>query len=108
LWEGHSRVLMLTCSGLACYVFAQGFILASAFSIILVYAQELLPEKVGLVSGLFFGLAFGLGGLSSALLGLIADATSLSFIIKIRSYFPLISIFTLLLPKDNIKRVLEI
>ncbi|MCC3372767.1 MFS transporter [Cohnella sp. REN36] len=77
-----------------------GFILSSAFSIIVVYAQELLPGKVGLVSGLFFGLAFGLGGIGSALLGEIADATSIAFIMKLCAYLPLLGIFTLFLPKD--------
>lgn len=78
-----------------------GFVLSSAFSIIVVYAQELLPGKIGLVSGLFFGLAFGLGGLGSALLGEIADATSIGLVMKICSYLPLLGIFTLLLPKDR-------
>ncbi|ASS66807.1 MULTISPECIES: MFS transporter [unclassified Paenibacillus] len=77
-----------------------GFVLSSAFSIIVVYAQELLPGKIGLVSGLFFGLAFGLGGLGSALLGEIADATSIGLVMRICSYLPLLGIFTLLLPKD--------
>jgi FSR family fosmidomycin resistance protein-like MFS transporter len=54
-----------------------GFILLSGFSVIIVYAQELLPGKVGTVSGLFFGLAFGLGGIGSAVLGTLADATSI-------------------------------
>lgn len=77
-----------------------GFVLSSAFSIIVVYAQELLPGKIGLVSGLFFGLAFGLGGLGSALLGEIADHTSISTVMHICAYLPLLGIFTLLLPKD--------
>ncbi len=54
-----------------------GLILASAFSAILVYAQELVPGKVGMISGLFFGLAFGIGGLGAAALGVLADATSI-------------------------------
>ncbi|MCZ8515633.1 MFS transporter [Paenibacillus filicis] len=86
-------------SGVLC-VFA-GFILSSAFSIIVVYAQELLPGKVGLVSGLFFGLAFGLGGLGSAVLGAIADATSIAFIMKLCAYLPLLGILAFLLPKDE-------
>ncbi|WP_338131229.1 MFS transporter [Cohnella rhizosphaerae] len=77
-----------------------GFVLSSAFSIIVVYAQELLPGKIGLVSGLFFGLAFGLGGLGSALLGEIADHTSIATVMHICAYLPLLGIFTLLLPKD--------
>ncbi|MBB6729739.1 MFS transporter [Cohnella zeiphila] len=82
-------------------VVCAGFVLSSAFSIIVVYAQELLPGKVGLVSGLFFGLAFGLGGLGSALLGTIADATSIAFIMKLCAFLPLIGLFAILLPKDR-------
>lgn len=78
-----------------------GVILASAFSAILVYAQELLPGKVGMVSGLFFGFAFGMGGLGSAILGKIADHTSIAYIFHICSFLPLIGIITGFLP--NIK-----
>src|SRR6185437_4220769 len=59
-----------------------GVILSSAFSAIVVYAHELLPGKVGMVSGLFFGLAFGMGGLGSALLGKLADNTSITFVFE--------------------------
>jgi FSR family fosmidomycin resistance protein-like MFS transporter len=89
-------------SGVLCV--CAGFVLSSAFSIIVVYAQELLPGKVGLVSGLFFGLAFGLGGLGSALLGTIADATSIAFIMKICAFLPLIGMLTIFLPKDELLR----
>ncbi|MEX2462334.1 MAG: MFS transporter [Paenibacillaceae bacterium] len=89
-------------SGVLC-VFA-GFILSSAFSIIVVYAQELLPGRVGLVSGLFFGLAFGLGGLGSAILGYLADETSIAFIMKVCAYLPLIGLLTVFLPKDEVLR----
>lgn len=75
-----------------------GFILASAFSAILVYAQELLPGKVGLVSGLFFGFAFGMGGLGSALLGALADRTSIDFVYQVCAYLPLIGLLTGFLP----------
>jgi FSR family fosmidomycin resistance protein-like MFS transporter len=78
-----------------------GFILSSAFSIIVVYAQELVPGKIGLISGLFFGLAFGLGGLGSAVMGNIADHTSIPFIMNISSYLPLLGILAVLLPKDK-------
>jgi len=81
-----------------------GFVLSSAFSIIVVYAQELLPGKVGLVSGLFFGLAFGLGGLGAAVLGVIADATSIAFIMKLCAFLPLIGLLTMFLPKDDALR----
>jgi FSR family fosmidomycin resistance protein-like MFS transporter len=75
-----------------------GIILASAFSAILVYAQELVPGKVGTMSGLFFGLAFGLGGVGSALLGVLADRHGLPFVFQICSYLPLIGLLTALLP----------
>jgi FSR family fosmidomycin resistance protein-like MFS transporter len=78
-----------------------GFVLSSAFSIIVVYAQELLPGKVGLISGLFFGLAFGIGGLGSAVLGWIADLTSITFIMKLCAYLPLLGMLAVLLPKDT-------
>lgn len=78
-----------------------GFILASAFSIILVYAHELLPGKVGMVSGIFFGLAFGLGGIGAAVLGNLADATSIGFVMKCCSYLPLLGLLTVLLPSDR-------
>lgn len=78
-----------------------GFIMSSAFSIIVVYAQELLPGKVGLVSGLFFGLSFGLGGLGSAVLGNFADQAGILFIMKLCSYLPLIGLLTIFLPKDE-------
>lgn len=75
-----------------------GVILASAFSAILVYAQELLPGKIGMISGLFFGFAFGMGGLGSALLGALADRTSIEYVYKICAYLPLIGLLTGFLP----------
>ncbi|MEO5908824.1 MAG: MFS transporter [Ginsengibacter sp.] len=75
-----------------------GLILASAFSAILVYAQELIPGKIGLVSGLFFGFAFGMGGIGSALLGNLADKTSILYVFYICSFLPLIGIITGFLP----------
>ncbi len=76
-----------------------GLILASAFSAILVYAQELVPHKVGMISGLFFGFAFGIAGIASALLGKLADVTSISYVYTICAYLPLIGLVTILLPK---------
>lgn len=75
-----------------------GLILSSAFSAILVYATELVPGKVGMIAGLFFGFAFGMGGLGSALLGKLADYTSISYVFKACAYLPLIGIITGLLP----------
>jgi FSR family fosmidomycin resistance protein-like MFS transporter len=81
-----------------------GMILASAFSAILVYAQELIPGKVGLVAGLFFGFAFGMGGIGSALLGKLADSTSINYVFHICSFLPLIGIITGFLPNIEGKR----
>jgi FSR family fosmidomycin resistance protein-like MFS transporter len=75
-----------------------GFIIASAFSAILVYAQELMPGRIGLVSGLFFGLAFGLGGIGAALLGKLADLTDINFVYRVCSFLPVIGILTAFLP----------
>lgn len=75
-----------------------GVILASAFSAILVYAQELIPGKVGLVAGLFFGFAFGMGGLGSALLGKLADSKGIIYVFHICAFLPLIGIITGFLP----------
>ncbi|HEY2024247.1 MFS transporter [Paraburkholderia sp.] len=81
-----------------------GIVLASAFSAILVYAQELIPGKVGMVAGLFFGFAFGLGGVGAAVLGQLADATSIAFVYKVCSFLPLIGVLTVLLPDVEGKR----
>ena len=75
-----------------------GVILASAFPAILVYAMELLPGKVGTIAGLFFGVAFGMAGIASAVLGKLADATSIIFVMKVCSFLPLIGLLTAFLP----------
>lgn len=76
-----------------------GLIMASAFSAILIYAQDLMPGKVGLVAGLFFGFSFGLGGLGAAALGEIADMTSLDTVYRIVAFLPLMGLLTAFLPK---------
>ncbi|MFG0260798.1 MAG: MFS transporter [Novipirellula sp. JB048] len=76
-----------------------GAILASAFSAILVFAQELLPGRVGAVAGLFFGFAFGVSAIAAALLGELADRTSLEFVFQICAYLPIMGIIAALLPK---------
>ncbi|TDO71548.1 FSR family fosmidomycin resistance protein-like MFS transporter [Flavobacterium chryseum] len=81
-----------------------GVIIASAFSAILVFAQELKPGKVGMISGLFFGFAFGMGGLGSAILGYIADQTSIEYVYKISSYLPLIGVLAYFLPNIQKKK----
>jgi FSR family fosmidomycin resistance protein-like MFS transporter len=75
-----------------------GLILSSAFSAILVYAQELIPGKVGAVSGLFFGFAFGMGGLGAAALGLLADAQGIAVVYRVCAFLPLLGIVALALP----------
>ncbi len=79
-----------------------GTIISSAFPAILVYAQELLPKKLGMVSGLFYGFAFGMGGLGSALLGNLADHTSITYVYYLCAYLPLIGIIAFFLP--NLKK----
>lgn len=81
-----------------------GFILSSAFSAILVYAQELLPSKVGLISGLFFGLAFGIAGIAAAVLGKLADHHGIEYVYSICSYLPILGIVTVFLPNVRFNR----
>ncbi len=81
-----------------------GLILASAFSAILVYAQDLLPGRVGLVGGLFFGFAFGMGGLGAAVLGELADATSIEHVYALCAWLPALGLLTALLP-DTRRRI---
>jgi MFS transporter, FSR family, fosmidomycin resistance protein len=82
-----------------------GIIISSAFPAILVYAQELLPKKLGMVSGLFYGFAFGMGGLGSALLGNLADHTSITYVYSLCAYLPLIGIIAFFLPNLKKKKV---
>jgi len=76
-----------------------GVILASAFSAILVYAQELVPGKVGMIAGLFFGLAFGMGGIGAAVLGKLADHTSIQYVFHLCAFLPLLGLLTGFLPE---------
>lgn len=75
-----------------------GLILSSAFSAIVVYAQELIPGRVGMIAGLFFGLMFGMSGIAAAVLGYVADSTSLQYIFQLCSFLPLLGILTIFLP----------
>ncbi len=81
-----------------------GLFLASAFPAIIVYAQELVPGKVGTISGLFFGLAFGLGGIGAAVLGKLADSTSIEFVYRVCSFLPAIGLLTAFLPDVQRRR----
>jgi FSR family fosmidomycin resistance protein-like MFS transporter len=78
-----------------------GAVMASAFPAIVVFAQELLPHRLGMISGLFYGFAFGIAGLSAAGLGMLADATSITFVYKICAFLPLIGLFTVFLPNPR-------
>ncbi|MGB3388199.1 MAG: MFS transporter [Pseudaminobacter sp.] len=75
-----------------------GLILASAFSAIVVFAQELVPGRVGMIAGIFFGFAFGMGGIAAAVLGVIADAKGIDFVYTICSFLPLLGLLTIFLP----------
>lgn len=75
-----------------------GLILASAFSAIVVFAQELVPGRVGMIAGLFFGFAFGVGGIGAAVLGVVADYKGITYVYNICSYLPLLGLLTVLLP----------
>ncbi len=75
-----------------------GLILSSAFSAMVVYAQELMPGRVGMISGLFFGFAFGVAGLGAALLGALADTTSIEFVYQICSFLPVLGLLAIFLP----------
>jgi FSR family fosmidomycin resistance protein-like MFS transporter len=76
-----------------------GLIFSSAFSAIVVFAQELIPGRVGLIAGMFFGFAFGFGGIGAAVLGVFADRQGIEFVYVITSYLPLLGILTVLLPR---------
>jgi FSR family fosmidomycin resistance protein-like MFS transporter len=76
-----------------------GLILASAFSAILVYAQDLMPGRVGTISGIFFGLAFGIGGIAAAALGKVADAQGIDFVYHVCAFLPVIGVLAAFLPK---------
>lgn len=78
-----------------------GFIIASAFSAIVVYAQELVPGNVGMIAGIFFGLMFGFSGIGAALLGLLADTHGIEYVYKLCSFLPLVGILTVLLPSTK-------
>lgn len=81
-----------------------GVILASAFPAIVVYAQELLPGRVGVIAGLFFGLSFGLSGIGAAVLGALADVTSIDYVFKLCSFLPAIGLLTVFLPNFKVHK----
>jgi FSR family fosmidomycin resistance protein-like MFS transporter len=83
--------------------FIIGLVLSSAFSAILVFAQELIPGKVGAVSGLFFGLAFGIGGIGAAVLGAVADVRGIDFVYHLCAYLPLLGVAAAFLPNLDFK-----
>ena len=81
-----------------------GLILSSAFSAIVVYGQELMPGRVGMTAGLFFGLAFGLGGVGAAVLGEVADVAGITLVYKLCAFLPALGILTVLLPDLEARR----
>jgi FSR family fosmidomycin resistance protein-like MFS transporter len=81
-----------------------GLVIASAFPAIVVYAQELLPGRVGMISGLFFGFAFGMGGIGAAVLGALADATSITYVYKVCAFLPAIGLLAMFLPSFKAKK----
>jgi FSR family fosmidomycin resistance protein-like MFS transporter len=83
-----------------------GLVLASAFSAIVVFAQELVPGRVGTIAGVFFGFAFGAGGLGAALLGQLADATSIRTVYQVCSFLPAIGLLTWFLPDTHGKNAI--
>lgn len=93
LWLPHAGLAMT-----AVLTVIIGLVLASAFSAILVYAQELMPGKVGMIAGLFFGLAFGTAGIGSAVLGVVADKQGINFVFHACAYLPLLGLLTVFLP----------
>ncbi|MFC7783816.1 MULTISPECIES: MFS transporter [unclassified Rossellomorea] len=86
------------------FIFCIGFILSSSFSVIVVYAQELLPQKIGMVSGLTVGLAFGMGAVGAVIFGGLADLYTIRFVMILCSFLPLLGMMTFLLPSDETVR----
>jgi len=78
-----------------------GFVLASAFSAIVVYAQELVPGNVGMIAGVFFGLMFGFGGIGAALLGHLADSHGIEYVYRLCAFLPLFGLLAILLPRTK-------
>ncbi|RVC42801.1 MFS transporter, partial [Mesorhizobium sp. M4A.F.Ca.ET.090.04.2.1] len=84
-----------------------GLILSSAFSNIVVFAQELVPGRVGMIAGIFFGFAFGMGGIAAAVLGVLADMKGIDFVYQVCSYLPLLGLLTVFLPNMKEARKAE-
>jgi FSR family fosmidomycin resistance protein-like MFS transporter len=78
-----------------------GVVSASAFPAIIVYAQQLVPGRVGMISGLFFGFAFGIAGIGAAVLGILADWKGLAFVFQVCAFLPLLGLLTIFLPPDR-------
>jgi FSR family fosmidomycin resistance protein-like MFS transporter len=84
-----------------------GLIMSSAFSNIVVFAQELVPGRVGMIAGIFFGFAFGMGGIAAALLGVVADARGIEYVYRLCSYLPLLGLLTVFLPNMKQARAIR-
>ena len=79
-----------------------GVIIASAFPAIVVFAQELVPGRVGMIAGIFFGFAFGMGGIAAAVLGVLADLHGIEFVYRICAFLPLLGLLTAFLPRHGV------
>ena len=110
---GRKRVIWLSILGVAPFALALpyadllwtgvlsvviGMVLASAFPAIIVYAQDLVPARLGMISGLFYGLAFGMGGVGAAVLGQLADAHGIEYVYRLCAWLPLLGVFAVFLP----------
>ena len=104
---GRKYVIWFSILGAAPFAIAMPFVNFSAFSSIVVYATDLMPDKVGLIAGIFFGLMFGLGGLGSAFFGWVADKTSIEFIFQVTAFLPLLGIIAGFLPNTQKRSVEE-
>jgi FSR family fosmidomycin resistance protein-like MFS transporter len=78
-------------------------VIASAFPAILVFAQELMPGRVGMINGIFFGLAFGMGGIAAAVLGVLADARGIEWVYKVCAWLPALGLLTVFLPRGAVR-----
>lgn len=99
LWLPHAGLVMTAV--LTVFI---GLIMASAFSAILVFAQELVPGNVGMIAGIFFGIAFGIAGIGSAALGQLADHTSIRYVFQLCAYLPLLGLLTIFLPNIETRK----
>ena len=97
--KGNSAFIWAVVAVIAIALLVIGLIISSATSAIIVFAQELMPHRFGMISGVFFGVAFGIGGLGAAVLGKLADHTSIAFVYQLCAFLPAIGLLAVFLPK---------